>query len=139
MEETLNTRATPEGCRGQQGGGGPQTDGSRKWFREVEQAEDGVPQYHAALQPPPRDSEGCCVHYYDAADSHQCGAHVSVGLPVERHIHKHTRSPSNPGNGFITEEDCWRLEPSPTVEMRDTGIQMDPKIHHQSTGTRIID
>lgn len=87
---TLNTRAaTEEGqrCRGQQrGGGGPQTDGSWKWFREVEQAEDGILKYHVALQPSSRDSKGCCVHYYDVAYRHQCGAHVPVGLPVE-HTH----------------------------------------------------
>lgn len=98
MVSTLNTRAaTEEGrcCRGQRGGGGgggPQTDGSWKWFREVEQAEDGIPKYHAALQPSPRDSKGCGVHYYDVAHCHQRGAHVPVGLPVE---HTHTHTPPN--------------------------------------------
>ena len=98
MVSTINTRAaTEEGqrCRGQRRegrrGGGPQTDGSWKWLREVEQAEDGIIQYHVALQPSPRDSKSCGIHYYDVAHCHQRGAHVPVGLPVERtHTHTHT-------------------------------------------------
>lgn len=82
-------KGTGEGWRLCAGGrrGGQRTDGSRQRLGEVEQAEAGYVQHHAALQPPPRDTKGGGFHHHDAAHHHQRGADVPAGLPVE-HAHR---------------------------------------------------
>lgn len=150
MVSTLHSRAAPEEgqrCRGQRGEGGgrggPQTDGSWKWFRQVEQAEDGIPKYHVALQPSSRDSKGCGVHYYDVAHCHQCGAHVLVGLPVE---HAHTHFQHNHRNMNLS-RGKYKLQIKEQKARRKTalsgkgttGISVYPKRRHRNTGTSIAE